>query len=91
MEGLFEENKVLKRNITRIKQVINDKLGLIKAEERKEIEKEKTGIAGKNSELDSNSIKDNDGNSVASFSALGGCGAQKIDIKKVEMINQQVQ
>jgi len=28
---------------------------------------------------------------MASFSALGGYGSQKIDIKKVELINQNVQ
>ena len=39
---------MLKRNIRRIKQVLDDKYGQIKAKERKEIEKEKAGIAGKN-------------------------------------------
>lgn len=39
--------------------------------------------------MDSNSIKDTDIHSMASFSALGA-GSQRIDIKKVEMINQNV-
>ena len=67
---------MLKRNIKRIKQVLDDKYGQIRAKERKEIEKEKAVLAGKNlSELDSNSIKDTDGHSMASFSALGGYGS----------------
>ena len=60
MEGLLEENKVLKRNIKRIKEVLYDKMDLIKAKERKEIEKEKAGVTGRNSDFDSNSIKDTD-------------------------------
>ena len=67
---------MLKRNIKRIKQVLDEKHDQIKAKERKEIEREKAGMAGKNlSELDSNSIKDTDGHSMASFSALGGYGS----------------
>ena len=46
---------------------------------------------GRNSDLDSNSVRDIDGdkNSMISFSALGGggYGSQRIDIKKVEHIN----
>ena len=79
---------MLKRNIKRIKQVLGEKKDLIKARERKEIEKEKAGVTGgKQSELDSHSNRDTDVHSIASLSALGGYGSQKIDIKKVEMIN----
>ena len=53
---------------------------------KKEQEREKAGVLGKNSEMDSNSLRDTDNHSLASFSALG-TGSQKIDIKKVEMIN----
>ena len=38
---------------------------------KKDLEKEKAG-AGRNSEIDSASLKDVDGHSVASLSALGG-------------------
>ena len=51
---------MLKRNIKRIKEVLYDKMDLIKAKERKEIEKEKAGVTGRNSDFDSNSIKDTD-------------------------------
>ena len=47
-------------------------------------------MAGKVSELDthSNKDKDTDTHSIASLSALGGgYGSQKLDIKKVELIN----
>ena len=57
---------------------------------KKEQEKEKAG-AGRNSEIDSASLKDIEGHSVASLSALGGYASQRIDIKKVEMINQNIQ
>ena len=57
---------------------------------KKEIEKEKAGTAGRVSELDSHSNKDTDTHSIASLSALGGYGSQKLDIKKVELINQNV-
>ena len=50
---------------------------------KKEQEREKLGNAGRNSEIDSTSLKDVDGHSVASLSALGGYASQRIDIKKV--------
>ena len=50
---------------------------------KKEQEREKLGDAGRNSEIDSTSLKDVDGHSVASLSALGGYGSQRIDLKKV--------
>lgn len=52
------------------------------------VEKDKTGNTGRNSELDSNSHVDN--NSIASFSALGGLTSSKIDIKRVELINENL-
>ena len=87
IEDLLEENKVLKRNIKRAREVLAEKEEKIKAKQRKEAEREKGGAVGRNSEIDSNSLKDADGHSMASFSALGGYGATKIDIKKVELIN----
>ena len=56
--------------------MLDEKSDAIRAKERREHLKEKAGVAGagKNSELDSNSIKDTDGHSMASFSALGGYG-----------------
>jgi hypothetical protein len=49
------------------------------------------GGAGRISDMDSTSLRDIDGHSMASFSALGGgYSSQKIDIKKVEQINQNV-
>ena len=77
---------MLKKNIKRTKEVLEEKLEAVKAQQKKELEREKAGAAGKNSEMDSNSLKDTDMHSMASFSALGA-GSQKIDIKKVEMIN----
>lgn len=85
----MEENRTLARNIKRMKQVINEKKQAIKIKEKKALEKEKTGV-GRNSDLDSNSVRDLDGdrNSMVSFSALGGgYGSQRIDIRKVEHIN----
>ena len=90
IEELQEENKVLKRNIKRAKQVLVEKEERIKAKQRREIEREKGGAGGRNSDIDSNSLKDADGHSMASFSALGGYGVTKIDIKKVELINQNI-
>lgn len=83
----------MKRNIKRVKEVLQKKVDLIKARERRELEKEKEklGPGGRNSDFDSNSIKDTDAQSMVSFSALGAYGAQKIDIKKVALINQNVQ
>ena len=91
IEELLEENKVLKRNIQRAKQVLAEKQDQIKKKERKEAEKEKLGQAGRTSEVDSHSLKDVDGHSMASFSALGGYASQRVDIKKVEQINQNLQ
>ena len=81
---------MLKRNIKRIKQVLDEKQDFIKAKIKKEIEREKAGAAGKLSELDTHSNKDTDTHSIASLSALGGYGSQKLDIKKVELINTNV-
>ena len=86
MEELQAENRILKRNIKRAKEVFEEKQERMKMQMKKEQEREKAGILGKNSEMDSNSLKDTDIHSMASFSALGS-GNQKIDIKKVEMIN----
>lgn len=57
---------------------------------KKEQERAERG-GGRNSEIDSASLRDADGQSVASLSALGGYGSQRIDLKKVEMINQNIQ
>ena len=43
IEEALEVNKMLKRNMKRIRQVLDEKHGQIKAKERKEIEKEKAG------------------------------------------------
>ncbi len=72
VDELREENKTLKRNVKRTKEVLEDRRNECRAKERREMEKEKAGVAGRNSDLDSNSLKDADGHSMASFSALGG-------------------
>jgi len=59
----------------------------VRARAKKEQEREKAGAAGRNSDIDSTSLKDVDNHSVASLSALGGYATSRIDIKKVEMIN----
>ena len=43
VEDLQEENRILKRNIKRAKEVIRERQEVIRAKERKEIEKEKAG------------------------------------------------
>ena len=87
MEELQEENTQLKKQIKRTKQVLIEKGKQLRERTKKEQEKERAGGAGRNSEIDSTSLKDVDGHSVASLSALGGYASQRIDIKKVEMIN----
>ena len=71
MEELLAENKILKRNIKRAKEVFEEKQEKVKMQLKKEQDREKAGILGKNSEMDSNSLKDTDMHSMASFSALG--------------------
>ena len=88
VEELQEENKILKRNIKRAKEFLEEKREKVKKRERKLAAIEK-GV-GRMSDLDSNSIKDGDNHSMTSFSALGGYGSQRIDIKKVEQINQNL-
>ena len=80
------------RNIKRAKEVLAQKKEEIKRKERRDAEREKLGgTVGRFSEVDSNSIKDADGHSVASFSAMGGYAAsQRVDIKKVEQINMNL-
>jgi hypothetical protein len=72
----------------RVKQVLEEKKEKKAAKQRKQAEREKAGLpAGRNSDIDSNSLKDVDGHSMASFSAMGGYATTRIDIKKVELIN----
>ena len=69
---------MLKKNIKRVKQVLEEKNEISRANQRK--------LNGRESVNDSTSMRDTDMQSMASVSALGA-GPSKVDIKKVEMIN----
>ena len=90
MDGLLEENRILRRNLKRAKQVLEEKDNEVRAKQKYDAEREKAGLAGRNSDADSHSFRDTDAVSMASVSAVGGYGSVKVDIKKVEMINANV-
>ena len=69
---------MLKKNIKRVKQVLEEKNEISRVNQRK--------LNGRESVNDSTSMRDTDMQSMASVSALGA-GPSKVDIKKVEMIN----
>lgn len=90
VDEMVSENEVLRRNIKRLRQLLEIKKSEAQARQKKQTNKDKG--AERSSEVDSTSLKDIEGHSFASLSALGGAGygSQRIDIKKVEMINQNV-
>ena len=84
IEELIEENKTLKRNIKRTKMILDEKVLSQTAQKAKDLEKRRPSLDRRDS--DSSSIS----NDRHSLSALGG-GVQKLDIKKFDQINLNVQ